>query len=803
MSDVQATAAPVAPARRAWPLPGIALGADYNPEQWPEEVWANDVRLMQEAGVTFATVGVFAWAHLEPAEGRFELDWLDRVLDLLHAGGIAVDLATATASPPPWLPRRHPETLPVDRDGRRLWPGSRQAWCPSSPVFREHALRLVETLATRYGEHPALRMWHVSNELGCHNAHCYCDVSAAAFRRWLERRYGDVEALDAAWGTAFWSQRYGDFEEVWPPRVTTAQPNPTQTLDFARFSSDELLAHHCAERDVLRRLTPDVPVTTNFMVTTHVSGLDYWTWAPEQDVVSQDHYLDGRLDDPRHELAFCADLTRGVAGDGPWFLMEHSTSAVNWQPVNHAKAPGQLVRDALTHVARGADAVGYFQWRASRAGAEKFHSALVPHAGTGTKVWRDVVRLGGVLAAAAEVAGTRVESDVAMLFDWQSWWALDRPSMPTTLVSHPDVARHLHRALWERGVTTRFVGPARTADGADLDAALADVRLVLVPALYLTDAATADALARYVRGGGHAVVTYLSGIADTDDHVHLGGYPGAFTEILGVVTEEFFPLGPSDAVRLDDGSTARVWTEATALHGAQAVRTYADGPVAGAPAVTRHEVGEGVAWYLGTHLDAESLGRILQRAADDAGVRPVAQVRPAAAADDAPGTPAVTGSDDAAGAPAAAGSDDAAGARPAAGPTLPPPGWRAPGTPPAATAPPALPAAPAAATTAAAGERTWAAAGRPDGVPTSSPGTGVRPRVRPVPAWARGGSGPVEVVRRSGPNGSYLFVLNHSAIAVEVPATGDDLVTGQYAAGVVRVPAGGCAVVRERRTDDG
>lgn len=702
-SGVSATPDPTSPVpSRRWPVRGLALGGDYNPEQWPEEVWKDDVRLMQEAGVTFATVGVFSWAHLEPAEGRFELGWLDRVLDLLHDGGIAVDLATATASPPPWLARAYPETLPVDREGHRLWPGSRQAWCPSSPVFREKALTLVERLAQRYGDHPALAMWHVSNELGCHNVHCYCDVSAAAFRRWLLARYGSVDALNDAWGTAFWSQRYSDVEEVWPPRLTTAQPNPTQSLDFSRFCSDELLAYHCAERDLLRRLTPSVPVTTNFMVTTHISGMDYWAWAPEQDVVSQDHYLDGRLDDPRHELAFCSDLTRGVAGGGPWFLMEHSTSAVNWQPVNHAKAPGQLVRDALAHVARGADAVGYFQWRASRAGAEKFHSALVPHAGTGTKVWRDVVRLGEVLAAAADVAGTRVEADVTMLFDWQSWWALQRPSMPSSLVVYPAAARAVHRALWERGVTTQFAGPAREAGGADLLARLAGTRLLVVPTLYLTDDATAAAVEAFVRGGGHAVVTYLSGIADRDDHIHLGGYPGAFTGIIGAVTEEFFPLGADDVVTLDDGSTARVWTELTALRGATAWRTYADGPVAGSPAVTRHEVGDGVVWYVGTALDPAGLGTLLREVTDGAGVRPVV------------GLP---------------GPDEAQA---------------------------------------------------------------------PRPAWARGGLGPVEVVRRSGPQGSFLFVLNHSGDAVDVPAHGTDLVTGTDVGPHVHLPAGGYAVVRER-----
>jgi beta-galactosidase len=307
----------------AWPrgLPGIAYGADYNPEQWPRDVWPEDVALMRQAGVTVATVGVFAWALLEPEEGRFELDWLADVVDLLHANGIAVDLATATASPPPWLSTRYPETLPRRADGTVLWPGGRQAWCPSSPVFRERALALVTALADRFHDHDGLAMWHVSNELGGHNAHCYCDVSAAAFRAWLQGRYRDVAGLNEAWGTAFWSQRYGSFDEVLPPRSAPTFSNPTQQLDLARFSSDALLDHFRAERDVLHRRSPGVPVTTNLMVMSHVRDMDYLAWGPELDLVAQDHYLDAQDPDGHVELSWSADLVRGVARGRPWFLM--------------------------------------------------------------------------------------------------------------------------------------------------------------------------------------------------------------------------------------------------------------------------------------------------------------------------------------------------------------------------------------------------------------------------------------------------------------------------------------------------
>jgi beta-galactosidase len=599
---------------------GLAYGGDYNPEQWDERTRAEDLRLMREAGVTMVTVGVFSWALLEPREGQHDFGWLDRVLDDLAGAGIDVDLATATASPPPWLAHRYPETLPVTREGHRLWPGGRQAWCPSSPVYRERSLDLVERLAERYGGHPALALWHVSNELGCHNVHCYCDVSAAAFRRWLQDRYGDLATLNEAWGTAFWSQHYSDWDQVLPPRAAPTFPNPTQQLDFRRFSSDELLGQLQAETAVLHRVCPDVPVTTNFMATKFKRDMDYWSWAGSVDVVSNDHYLDASDPAGHVELAFSADLSRGLAAGGPWLLMEHSTSAVNWQPRNVAKLPGQLRRDSLTHVARGSEGALFFQWRASRAGAEKFHSGLVPHAGEQTRVFREVCELGAALQALGELRGSTVErADVALVFDWPAWWAAELDSHPSSDLTYLDRVLAIYRALWEQGVRVDLVAPESPLDG---------YRLVVVPTLYLVEDEGAANLARYAEGGGHLLVTYFSGIVDGSDHVRLGGYPGAFRELLGVRAEEFAPLRRGETVRLDDGSTADLWTEDLHLQGATAVASYVDGPVPGRPAVTRHEVGGSVRWYVATRLDPAATARLVGRVCAEAGARPLVQGPP-------------------------------------------------------------------------------------------------------------------------------------------------------------------------------
>src|SRR5215471_2711446 len=390
-------------------LPHLAYGGDYNPEQWPEDVWVEDVRLMREAGVNLVTVGVFAWSWLEPRPGVFEFAWLDRVLELLHGGGISVDLATATASPPPWLAHQHPETLPVLADGTRLWPGGRQHYCPSSRAYRAAARRLVGQLAARYGRHPAVVLWHVNNEYGCHVPACYCDESAAAFRDWLRRRYGTLDGLNEAWATAFWSQRYSAWEEVLPARRAPTTGNPTQQLDYRRFSSDALLECHQMERAVLAEHSPGLPVTTNFMG--FFEPLDYWRWAEHEDVVSHDSYPDPS--DPAAPLraAMAGDLMRSLGGGRPWLLMEQTTHRVNWRPRNVAKAEGQMRLWSYQAVGRGSDGVLFFQWRQSAAGAEKFHSAMVPHGPTHDwPTWREVTRLGSELRRLDAVRGTRVEA---------------------------------------------------------------------------------------------------------------------------------------------------------------------------------------------------------------------------------------------------------------------------------------------------------------------------------------------------------------------------------------------------------
>ncbi len=619
--------------RRAyrWPQPlagqqeRIWYGGDYNPDQWPEEVWDDDVRLMKKAGVNLVSVGIFSWAKIETSEGVYDFDWLDRIIDKLGEAGIAVDLASATASPPMWLTQAHPEVLWKDYRGDVCQPGARQHWRPTSPVFREYALKLCRAMAEHYKGNPYVVAWHVSNEYGCHNRFDYSEDAEHAFQQWCEERYGTIDAVNDAWGTAFWAQRMNDFSEIVPPRFIGDGNfmNPGKLLDFKRFSSDALKAFYIAERDTLAEITPDLPLTTNFMVSASGSVLDYDGWGDEVDFVSNDHYFipgEAHLD----ELAFSASLVDGIARKDPWFLMEHSTSAVNWREINYRKEPGQLVRDSLAHVAMGADAVCYFQWRQSKAGAEKFHSAMVPHAGEDSAVFRDVCELGADLNKLSDegILGSRLaKSRVAVVFDYESEWATEHTATPTQHVHHVDEPLAWFRALADQGVT---------ADVVPVRGAWDDYEMVVLPSVYLLSEETTRRVRDYVVGGGRLVVTYYTGISDEKDHVWLGGYPGSIRDVVGVRVEEFMPMGDDftgvpDRLELSNGAVAHDIADVIgSVDGtATVLETFKDDPwtgMDGAPAIVAHTFGEGRSVYVGARLGRDGIALSLPEILDSLGM---------------------------------------------------------------------------------------------------------------------------------------------------------------------------------------
>ncbi|MEU4242421.1 beta-galactosidase [Actinoplanes sp. NPDC026619] len=510
----------------------IRFGGDYNPEQWPSPVWAEDVGLMLRAGVNLVTVGVFSWSRLQPGPDEFDFGWLDRVLDLLGSAGIGVCLATPTASPPPWFTRLHPTAMPINHDGVRLSHGSRDTYCVNAPAYQSASLEITGRLASRYAGHDALRLWHVHNEYG---TTCYCDHCAAAFRRWLAARYGDPATLNDAWSTDFWSQRVSNFDEVLPPRATQYLSNPAQLLDYRRFVSDAMLEHYRSQRALLS----GAPVTTNFVLGGWVP-VDHARWAREVDIVAIDDYPTTLA-----ERAFAADLARGWARGGPWMLMEH--------------APSVEAREiAQPYLDRGATGILYFQWRASRGGAEQWHPAMVPHEGPDTPVFREISALGATLRDREPVAVTATS---ALIYDEQTMWALQSPHLPPRAEGYEATVKRWHRA---------FDGPV---DVVPPDASLGEYDLVVAPLLYLLPAAGHRALRDYVSGGGRLVLTFDSGLVDE----HCRVTPGALDDLIGARRIQH-DLEPATATVL---------------------RHTPDGR----PAVLENHYGGGVVRYVATDLD--------------------------------------------------------------------------------------------------------------------------------------------------------------------------------------------------------
>lgn len=616
---------------------GIAFGGDYNPDQWSEETWDDDVRLMKKAGVNTVALAIFSWDRIQPQENRWDFGWLDRIIDKLGKAGIATDLASATATAPLWLYEKHPEVLPCDKFGHPVNAGSRQSWSPTSPVFKEYALTLCRKLAERYGANPYVTAWHMGNEYGWNNRNDYSDNALNAFRLWCERKYGTIGALNQAWGTTFWGQEMNSFDEVLIPRFMGADSmvNPGQKLDFERFGNDMLLDFYKAERDAITEICPDKPFTTNFMVSTDQCCMDYADWANEVNFVSNDHYFHEGGEMHLDELACSDALMDSFALGKPWYVMEHSTSAVQWKPLNMRKRKGETVRDSLAHVAMGADAINFFQWRASAFGAESFHSAMVPHAGEDTKLFRQVCELGETLQTLADagVQGSELErSDTAILFSAESEWATRSETLPSMKLNHWHDVRDWYRAFLDAG--TR-------ADIMPLKYDWSDYKTVVLPTVLMLSAVDTRRLADFAAAGGRVVVGYATGLIDENFHTWLGGYPGAgnglLRDMLGIRGEEFNILGSGvegepEAIRLGaggevaledaaalNGATTRLWQNDVTVTGdrTQVLAMYAgeeadEWELDGMAAVTRNPYGAGEAYFVGCDLDVADLTKLIR-----------------------------------------------------------------------------------------------------------------------------------------------------------------------------------------------
>jgi len=610
-------------------LPRIWYGGDYNPDQWPEQIWQEDMRLFRKAGINVATIPDFSWAKLQPDEDTWDFAWLDRALDLLSKNGIFACIVTSTGAVPPWLATKYPEVLRTTFDGRRRKYGHRHNACPNSPVFRRLSTQLARKLAERYASHPALVAWHVSNEYG---GRCYCENCEKAFRAWLRQRYGTLDALNAAWWTAFWGHTFTDWDQVVVPNILSEHTDETHTafqgitLDYYRFASQSLLDCYRAERDVLRAVTPGVKITTNLMGA--YKELDYFRWAKEMDIVSWDNYP--ALDTPTSEVAFRHDLMRGLKAGAPFMLMEQTPSQTNWQDYNGLKRPGVMRLMSLQAVARGADTVMFFQLRRSRGASEKYHSAVIDHVGhENTRVFREVAALGAELASlGSALLDSRVEARVGILFDWENWWAIEMSSGPSIGLKYVEQVRGWHAALWEQNYAVDVVG---------LEDDLSRYDIVIAPVLSMVKPGLAKRLESFVSAGGTFLTTFFSGIVNETDLVTVGGYPGELRRLLGIWVEEIDALlpGAGNSIHVKSpfgdlrGSYAcGILCDILHCEMAEPIAVYGSDFYAGTPSVTRNRFEKGSAWYVASSPEPAFMSTLVRSLAHEKGIQPVANVPP-------------------------------------------------------------------------------------------------------------------------------------------------------------------------------
>jgi beta-galactosidase len=591
----------------------MRLGVDYYPEHWPEERWATDARMMREAGLQMVRIGEFAWAKMEPAEGQYDWAWLDKAIETLAGEGLKVILGTPTPTPPAWLVRAYPEVLPVDKHGHVREFGSRRHVCHNSPVYRQYTRQIVTALAERYGQHPAVIGWQTDNEFGCHDtARCYCERCAAAFRVWLQNKYGTLEALNHAWGAIFWSQSYTEWEQIKPPNLTVTEPNASHVLDYYRFSSDSVCDYQMVQVDILRRLSPGKFVTHNYMGT--FDHLDYFKLGAPLDFVTWDSYPTGYKETAANELylpdelrpaglafdvgdpyvtGFCHDLTRGIK-QAPYWVMEQQPGGINWASLNPGVRPGAVRLWTWHAVASGAEAVVYFRWRACLYAQEQYHTGLLKHDASPDTGYEEVLALKDLRPALDDLSAQPWQAEVALLSDYENVWALQLQPHRRDFSAWRHLFRY-YRALAKMGVACDIVSP-----GADLSR----YKLVIAPTLHLADDALAQRLEAYVQAGGRLLLGVRSGFKTPTNLVTDQPLPGALRRLAGVRVGHWHAL-PAGA-RYEFRSSvpglhgpAEFWAESLQMESAASLAQYSGQPFEGLSALAVNATGKGETYTTG------------------------------------------------------------------------------------------------------------------------------------------------------------------------------------------------------------
>ncbi len=621
----------------------MVVGVDYYPEHWPPQRWATDAALMRQAGLHVVRLAEFAWSRIEPAAGEFRWGWLDRAIDTLASAGLQVLLCTPTAAPPAWLTREYPDILPVDKHGHRHSFGGRRHYCANSPIYREHTRRIVGAMATRYGQRPEVIGWQIDNEFGGgQTARCYCHNCVTAFREWLQRRYGCLDALNDAWGTAFWSQEYADWSHIGPPPPHGEKPNPSHALDYYRFASDSWVDYQQAQIDLLRaKIDGTQFITTNLMGL--FSDLDYYRLAAGLDFVTWDSYPTGHTErlskmlypanaaETRHAYdvgdpaitGMAHDLMRAMK-DKPFWIMEQQAGHINWGDYNPVPLPGVVRLWTWDDVAHGADTVIYFRWRACLYAQEQYHSGLLRHDGEPAQGWRDVQAMREEQTLMAAIQGTTVPAKVALLHSYDDLWALELQPHNRDF----GYLRHLftyYRALQRAGVPVDLAPPTRD---------LSRYELVIAPTLFLVDQAIVENLRRYVERGGRLMLSVRSGSRTMSNRVVDMPLPGLLSDLVGATVEAWHSLPPEVTYPLEvtglggESFAVETWAEALKPVGARVVARFVAGPMGGQPAISLNRVGRGEVVYVGVWAGDPLADTLLTWLLRRAGVGPLATVPP-------------------------------------------------------------------------------------------------------------------------------------------------------------------------------
>ena len=600
--------------------PFVLYGGDYNPEQWDDATIEQDMQLFKKAGINLVALPVFAWAKIEPREGEYHFEWLDKILKKLWENKIYVIMATPTTAQPAWLSKNYPEVLPVDIAGRKRTHGMRVFFCVNSEKYRERAAAIATEMAERYHTYPGLVGWHVANEYG---TYCYCENCQKQFRIWLEKRYGTIDNLNDKWNTAFWGRIVYDFDEIMLPTELNDDYrfNPAIQLDYMRFVTDSTIECYLNEADILKKYTPDLPVFSN--ISGFIKKLNQFKMVEHMDSAAWDNYPGPR--DERSLPALKHDIMRALKDGESYIIAEQSPNQQNWQPYNKLKRPGEVRTIAYQGLARGADACLFFQMRQSVGGQEKFHGAVISHAGTDdTRIYREIAELGQELQKLGDTfLEGKIDAKAAFLFDWDSWWALELTSGPTQDMDYLAQVHKYYKAFYEKNIQVDIIKV--TAD-------LSKYKIVVAPLLYMMKPGVAEKIDKFTAEGGTFLTTYMTGVADENDRCIFGAAPGELSETLGLWVEETDAMFPDeqntilvniDGIALQEKYTSGFLCDVIRPTTAKTLAVYGDDFYKGVPCVTVNEVGKGKAYYLGCEPDDAFLSDFVGCICEEQGLAPL------------------------------------------------------------------------------------------------------------------------------------------------------------------------------------